>query len=60
VTAPFPDDDPMLPAPQITQSDEPSRWLLTLICLGVVASVAIGLLPASLLFVAIVREIVGR
>ena len=43
MTAPFPDDDPMLPAPQITQSDEANRWLLAGVCALVFAWVVIAL-----------------
>lgn len=57
---PFPDDDPMLPAPQIPRRELGELPKVAVICIAVFIAAFAALLPINLVLFALVRRLVGQ
>lgn len=60
MTDPFPDDDPMLPAPRIPRRKLGEPPHVAVIFVAVFIAAVVALLPINLVLVALVRRLVGQ
>lgn len=60
MTEPFPDDDPMLPAPRIRRRELGERSNRAVVFIVVFIAAFVALLPVNLVLVAVLRRLLGQ